>query len=136
MNQYSTIKIFSFPSEAYVLKSKLESEGVDCFLKDELTIQANPFYSNAIGGVKLQVKTSDFFLAEKIMKQNGFSVDYESSGNIIFDEISKISTKIPLLNKIPFMLRISVIYITIAMVLMGLLFLFLYYQLELSLKYD
>ena len=49
----------------------MESEGITCFVKDELTVQVNPFYSNAIGGVKLQVPESELNKAIEILKETG-----------------------------------------------------------------
>ena len=55
MQKLVTIKTFTFPHEAYIVRGKLESEGIYTFLKDEMTVQVHNFYSNAVGGVKLQV---------------------------------------------------------------------------------
>ena len=73
---------FNFPSEMFVLKTKLESDGIDCFVSDENTVSANPFLANAIGGVKLKVKTEDAERAIKVM--NAFYKN-ETDGN---EEIS------------------------------------------------
>ncbi len=54
-----TIARFSFPTEAYIPKTKLEAEGIWSIVIDEEMITANWLYSNAIGGVKLQVKQDD-----------------------------------------------------------------------------
>jgi DNA-directed RNA polymerase subunit RPC12/RpoP len=53
----------------------LESEGITCFVKDELTVQVHPFISNAIGGVKLQVKESDLSQTIEILKETGYIKD-------------------------------------------------------------
>ncbi len=54
-----TIATFSFPTRAYIAKSKLESEGIWSFVADVYTITANWLYSTALGGVKLQVRQED-----------------------------------------------------------------------------
>ena len=59
MKGLRTIATFTYPAETFVIKSKLESEGIECFIKDELTIQSHNFLSNAIGGLKLQVNPND-----------------------------------------------------------------------------
>lgn len=59
MQQWITIRTFTYPHEAYIVQGKLESEGIRTFLKDEMTVQVHNFYSNAIGGVKLQVPEED-----------------------------------------------------------------------------
>ena len=45
MTNWLTIKTFTFPTEAHVVKGYLESNGMDVFLKDEMTVQVNNFYS-------------------------------------------------------------------------------------------
>jgi len=67
MSKFTTIKVFEYPHEAQIIRNKLESEGIYVFLKDELTIQTDNFLSNAIGGVKLQVKTKDIKRAKEIV---------------------------------------------------------------------
>lgn len=59
MDKLVTIKTFTYPHEVYVIRGKLESEGIQTFLKDEMTVQVHNFYSNAIGGVKLQVPSEE-----------------------------------------------------------------------------
>jgi len=50
-----TIKTFDNPIDAHLLKTKLESEGIFCYLADENIIGVNPLLSNAVGGIKLNV---------------------------------------------------------------------------------
>ena len=71
MHSLVTVKTFTYVHEAAVAKSLLTSEGIFCFLKDELTIQAQPFYSNALGGVKLQVGEADAAAAIELLNQQG-----------------------------------------------------------------
>ena len=61
-----TVGQFSLGVEAHICKTKLESEGIQCFIQDENLIAVNWLYSNAIGGVKLQVKESDVENVRKI----------------------------------------------------------------------
>lgn len=68
-----------FPSELVVAKTKLESEGIECRVLDELTVQSYNFLSSAVGGVKLQVLKSDFKKAHTILQQGGFIKEEESS---------------------------------------------------------
>lgn len=53
-----TVAVFGAPYEAGMAKSELEACGVPAFVADEFTIGANPFYSNALGGIKVQVPAS------------------------------------------------------------------------------
>ena len=64
-----TVATFSYPTQAYVPKARLEAEGIRVFLADEQTITMNWLYSNAIGGVKLQVREPDVERALEILNQ-------------------------------------------------------------------
>lgn len=75
-NIFQKIAAFQYSSEAIIIKGKLESEGIDVFIRDNNTIDSNPIYSNAIGGVKLFVRTEDFFKATDILsKISQYSLD-------------------------------------------------------------
>jgi hypothetical protein len=63
------IQKFSQSLEAHIMKSKLESEGIECFLEDDHSVAVNWLYSNAIGGVKLKVRDSDADNAQKIISR-------------------------------------------------------------------
>ena len=70
--KFITVLTATYGYEVAIIRGRLESEGITCFVKDELTVQVNPFYSNAIGGVKLQVKESDLNQAVEILKETGY----------------------------------------------------------------
>jgi DNA-directed RNA polymerase subunit RPC12/RpoP len=69
MSKFRTVAIFAYPAEAVVVKGKLESENVQVYLKDEFSVAADPFATNAIGGVKMQVYKEDFIKAMGIIEQ-------------------------------------------------------------------
>lgn len=50
-----TIARFSMPLEAQIARSSLEAAGIPAFVADEHTINLNWMYSDAMGGVRLQV---------------------------------------------------------------------------------
>jgi len=68
-DNYTLITSFEFSTEAHVVKSKLDSEGINTLLMDEKTIDSDPLISNAIGGVKLLVFNDDFEKAVKIYNE-------------------------------------------------------------------
>lgn len=74
MADWVTIQTFMYPSEASIAQAKLESEGIDSFLKDEMTTQVINIYSNAIGGVKLQVWEDQADQARQILIEGGLIV--------------------------------------------------------------
>jgi hypothetical protein len=91
MDTLVTVKTFTYAHEAAVVKSLLDSQGIFCFLKDELTIQANPFYSNALGGVKLQVRESDIGRATEALKQAGYLDEEPDKTITIRNETGRIT---------------------------------------------
>lgn len=50
-----TVSRYSFPYEAHLARALLESEGIPAFVADEHTINMQWLYSDAMGGVRLQV---------------------------------------------------------------------------------
>jgi len=61
----------TFAYEAAIVQGRLESAGIPCFVQDACTIQINPFLSNALGGVKVQVQESDLAQAVELLRETG-----------------------------------------------------------------
>jgi len=70
-----TIATFSEPMEAHLCQAKLEAEGVESYIADEHTIGTNWFYTNIVGGVKLQVRSSDVENAARIIQKKTPDID-------------------------------------------------------------
>lgn len=66
---FKTIARFQYSSEAQIIKGRLEAEGIQVFLTDNLTIDTDPLVSNAIGGVKLKVLSQDAMQAQYILEK-------------------------------------------------------------------
>lgn len=74
--QFQLLRRFQYSSEAIIYQGKLESQGVEVFLRDNHVVDTNPLYSNAVGGVKLFVKTEDVIKANEILQEVSlFSLD-------------------------------------------------------------
>ncbi|GEM_PF-199752 len=69
---FVTVRIFELPSDLLIARGVLEANGIECQTKDELTVQVDNFLSNAIGGVKLQVKEEDVLIANQLLNEGGF----------------------------------------------------------------
>ena len=54
-----TIKTFDNYFSASIILTRLQHDGVECYLKDEHTVTIDPILTNAIGGIKLVVKKED-----------------------------------------------------------------------------
>ena len=87
--EWITIMTFTYPQDAYIVKGALESEGIDTFLMDELTIQGKNFLSNAVGGVKLQVPIEQFQIATELLESNGYPGDTVNANESKVVEISR-----------------------------------------------
>ena len=73
---FKLIGSYQYSSEAIIFKGKLESEGMEVFMRDNNTVDANPLYSNAVGGVKLFVNCKDYSKAKEIIFQvSKYSLD-------------------------------------------------------------
>ena len=67
--QFYILGSFEYVADVQVIKSKLESEGIPVFLRDENTLNMDPLISSAIGGVKLSVYSKDKERAQEIYNE-------------------------------------------------------------------
>ncbi len=73
---FTTIADFQYSSEALIVKGRFEAEGIETFLRDQHTIDTDPLVSNAIGGVKLNVRRQDEAKALEVLESiNRYSLD-------------------------------------------------------------
>ncbi len=70
MNTFKTVAVYAYPADAAVMKAKLESEGVHVLLRDEFTVGVDPFATQAIGGVKMDVHKEDYVKALGIIEMH------------------------------------------------------------------
>jgi len=82
MDNIVTIKVFNNTMDAYILKSKLESENINCFLLNE---NIGSLYPNnfSIGGIKLKISEHDIDKALDIIKEIKDSSVTDDENNII-----------------------------------------------------
>ncbi|PWI30524.1 hypothetical protein DI383_03480 [Flavobacteriaceae bacterium LYZ1037] len=77
---FKTIARIQYSSEAQIIKGRLEAEGIEVFLSDNLTIDTDPLVSNAIGGVKLKVLSHQSEDAKEILESiRKYSMDDEGN---------------------------------------------------------
>ena len=70
-----TIATFSKPEEAHMLRLRLEAGGVPAYIQDENIVQTDWLYSNAIGGVRVQISEDDAGRAKEILQDPGIGTD-------------------------------------------------------------
>jgi hypothetical protein len=68
-NNLVTIERFRDLPEALLAKGKLESAGILCFLADSELVRTDWLWSNAIGNMRLQVKSEDAQEAMSILRE-------------------------------------------------------------------
>lgn len=73
-----TIAVFAVAFHAQLLKGRLEADGIECYIQDEHTVQVNPVLSNALGGIKLQVKEEDVPLAVNLLRYSGYRTVFDT----------------------------------------------------------
>lgn len=79
---FVTIARYPYSTEAQIVKGRLEADGIEVFLRDNITIDTDPLVSQAIGGVKLKVLAKDEIKAKDILKSiSAYTLDDE--GNIL-----------------------------------------------------
>ncbi len=98
-------------------KAKLESEGIEVRLLDELTTQVHNFYSNAIGGVKLQVKVGAEETAREILKEMNVIEEMQQEVSSFLVYLDAFTRKIPFMKDSILELRIIVLVVLILLIL-------------------
>lgn len=68
-DKFVTIASYTGPWEAHLAHAKLESEGIFSIVLDDQIASINWFYSNAVGGVRLQVSAADAERSVRILRE-------------------------------------------------------------------
>jgi hypothetical protein len=67
--EFITIKTSHYASDLVVLQSKLQSLGINCFLKNEFSAQVLSHLPNSL--VELQIAKTDLPKVQKLLEENG-----------------------------------------------------------------
>lgn len=122
MDEFITLATFPYPSEMIAIRGRLESEGIECYVKDELMMQMYNSYSNAIGGVKLEVRQSDYEMARQILEETGFLKEEITEPSKFWARVDDWTKNIPWINTMRLELRLLVVLgFLLAIVLFGFL---------------
>ena len=81
-DNYTILTVFEYSTEAHLMKSRLDSDGIRTLLMDEKTIDSDPLISQAIGGVKLLVHNDDLKKALNIYNEVR-AYEKDENGNAI-----------------------------------------------------
>jgi len=66
-----TFQSYYDPMLAHIVRTRLEANGIQCFVADENTIGANPLYNQAVGGVKVKIFERDMEKCREILASEG-----------------------------------------------------------------
>ena len=85
-----TFQSYYDPMLAHIVRTRLEANGISCFVADENTIGANPLYNQAVGGVKVKVFERDLERCRAILategdlhEQDHFEIDDENNTYVV-----------------------------------------------------
>jgi hypothetical protein len=67
-NEPSLLFVSAQIIDVQMVRGLLESEGIEAFVFDDNIVRLNPFYAQAIGGIKLFVRTKDLSAASEILR--------------------------------------------------------------------
>jgi hypothetical protein len=73
MEELVTVRTFSSSQDFEMVKSYLESFGIECFGRDEIVNRS--YFSNVNGGVKLDVRAEQAEEAVKLLVEGGYLKD-------------------------------------------------------------
>ncbi len=78
--EWVVIETFEQPTKAYIVQGMLESEGIHSVITNDHLVAIMPFFSNTVGGIKLQVNILDAERAfELINSDDSSGVDSETN---------------------------------------------------------
>jgi hypothetical protein len=69
-NRFLIVRRYRDLPDALLLKSVLDSTGIECFLVDETTIRMNWLWSNALGRIKVCAREADADTAAGVLAQS------------------------------------------------------------------
>ncbi|MBP8026393.1 putative signal transducing protein [Macellibacteroides fermentans] len=116
MDKMVEIARFQNQAEAFMLRSLLESEGIECYLKDEII---NQMYGGFVdfGGIKVQIMEDQVPHAMDVMKANGYELPTEDEAIAPLAPMSGFVGKIPFLRKFALEKQLLIILIVTALLL-------------------
>ena len=116
MDKIVEIARFTYPAEAQTLIALLKSEGIDCYLRNELSSQVMAGYAD-VGGARVEIKESDVPRAMEVLEAGGYALPKEDEAAEPIDQVASITRHIPFLRKYPLEKQIMILFIIVAILL-------------------
>lgn len=92
-----------------IIRGRMEAEGIETFVQDELTIQIDPLYSNALGGIKLMVQQQDAERANEILAESGYVKKPEGLDVELQARLYAFTEKLPFVGRLKFETRVLIL---------------------------
>lgn len=116
MDKIVEIARFTYPAEAQTLMALLKSEGIECYLRNEITAQLMAGYVD-VGGARVEILESDVPRAMEIMKAGGYDLPAEDEEAQEIEKVAGWTRHIPFLRNYPLEKQIIFFFILIAVLL-------------------
>lgn len=83
MSKLVTLASFDNSIDAHLLRTKLENEGIPCFIFDEHMVTMNALYNITVGGIKVKVIAEDFDAAQALVEELSVKPIFNTDGSIL-----------------------------------------------------
>lgn len=113
---------FQQPTEAQTLIALLKSEGIECYLRNEISSQLMAGYLD-VGGARVEILESDVPLALEVMEAGGYDIPSEEEGAEQIQTVAGWTRHIPFLRNFALEKQIVIFLMIIAVFLALLIFL-------------
>ena len=116
MDKIVEIARFTYPADAQPLMALLRSEGIECYLRNELSSQIMAGYVD-VGGARVEILECDVPRAMKIMEEGGYDLPREDEQAEPVQAVSGWVRHVPFLRHLPLEKQIIVLFILVAVFL-------------------
>ena len=116
MDKIVEIARFTYPADAQPLMALLRSEGIECYLRNELSSQIMAGYVD-VGGARVEILECDVPRAMKIMEEGGYDLPREDEQAEPVEQVAGFARHIPFLRKYPLEKQIMILFVIIAVFL-------------------
>lgn len=112
---------FQQPAEAQTLIALLKSEGIECYLRNELSSQLMAGYLD-VGGARIEILESDVARALEVMEAGGYDIPSEDEDADQIQTVGGWTRHIPFLRNFALEKQIVIFFMIIAIFLALLIF--------------
>lgn len=113
---------FQYPAEALTLMALLQSEGIECYLRNEHSSQLMAGYID-VGGARVEILESDVPHALEVMEAGGYDIPSDDEDAAQIRTVAGWTRHIPFLRNYALEKQIVILFLIIAVFLALLIFL-------------